>query len=91
MVRAQEHGWHHLLAKQLGNLVVYEPNRLAAATFALCALDSEVLAHFYVESHLFQVLEHEVLARDPWVGHRIDEIHSGFPAYAHNTIKVLAS
>jgi Trk K+ transport system NAD-binding subunit len=75
VIRAQEHGWHSLLAKQLGNLVVYEPNRLSAATFALAALDSEVLAHFYVDGRLFQVLEHEVLASDPFVGHPVDDIH----------------
>lgn len=75
VIRAQEHGWHGLLAKQLGNLVVYEPNRLSAATFALAALDSEVLAHFYVDGQLFQVLEHEVLASDPFVGHVVDDIH----------------
>jgi Trk K+ transport system NAD-binding subunit len=75
VVRGQEHGWHQLLAAQLGNLVVYEPNRLAAPTFALAALDTEVLAHFYVDSQLFQVLEHEVTAHDRWIGQRIDEIH----------------
>lgn len=75
VIRAQEHGWHGLLAKQLGNLVVYEPNRLSAATFALAALDSEVLAHFYVDGQLFQVIEHEVLPSDAFVGHPVDDIH----------------
>jgi Trk K+ transport system NAD-binding subunit len=75
VIRAQEHGWHGLLAKQLGNLVVYEPNRLSAATFALAALDSEVLAHFYVDGQLFQVVEHEVLESDPFVGQTVDDIH----------------
>ncbi|HKU40572.1 MAG TPA: NAD-binding protein, partial [Polyangiales bacterium] len=75
VVRAQEHGWHALLSQQLGNLVVYEPNRLAAATFALAALDSEVLAHFYVENQLFQVLEHEVVAGDPWLGQALENVH----------------
>jgi Trk K+ transport system NAD-binding subunit len=75
VVRAQEHGWHGLLAKQLGNLVVYEPNRLSAATFALAALDSEVLAHFYVDDRLFQVIDHEVLSTDPWVGYSVDDVH----------------
>jgi Trk K+ transport system NAD-binding subunit len=75
VIRAQEHGWHGLLAKQLGNLVVYEPNRLSAATFALAALDSEVLAHFYVDGQLFQVLEHEVLPSDAFIDHALDDIH----------------
>jgi Trk K+ transport system NAD-binding subunit len=75
VVRAQELDWHQLLALQLGNMVVYEPNRLAAPTFALAAIDSEVLAHFYVDSHLFQVLEHVVGPNDPWVGSTIDALH----------------
>jgi len=84
VIRAQEHGWHDLLAKQLGNLVVYEPNRLSAATFALAALDSEVIAHFYVDAQLFQVIEHEVQARDPWIGHSLDEIQpSGRQLLSH--------
>ncbi|HKP58343.1 MAG TPA: NAD(P)-binding protein, partial [Polyangiales bacterium] len=75
VLRAQELAWHTLLAQQLGNMVVYEPNRLAAPTFALSAVDSEVLAHFYVDTHLFQVIEHVVGHQDPWLGSKIDALH----------------
>jgi Trk K+ transport system NAD-binding subunit len=75
VVRAQEHSWHELLAKRLGNLVVYEPNRLSAASFAFSALDTDVLAHFYVEDNLFQVFEHELEAGDPWVDQPLEAIH----------------
>jgi Trk K+ transport system NAD-binding subunit len=75
VVRAQEHSWHELLAKRLGNLVVYEPNRLSAASFAFSALDTDVLAHFYVEDNLFQVFEHEVQPGDAWLGQPLESIH----------------
>jgi Trk K+ transport system NAD-binding subunit len=75
VVRAQEHSWHELLAKRLGNLVVYEPNRLAAASFAFSALDTDVLAHFYVEENLFQVFEQELEEGDAWLGQPLENIH----------------
>ncbi|HEX4354243.1 MAG TPA: NAD(P)-binding protein, partial [Polyangiales bacterium] len=75
VVRAQELSWHSLLAKQLGNLVVYEPNRLSAATFAFAALDTDVLAHFYIEDNLFQVFEQELQPGDAWLGQTLETIH----------------
>lgn len=40
VVRAPEQYWHQLLSQRLGNLVVYEPNRLAASAFVFAALDN---------------------------------------------------
>jgi Trk K+ transport system NAD-binding subunit len=68
VVRGERQSWHDLLSQQLGNLVVYEPNRLSAAALAFATLDGEVLAHFYVDDELFQVVEHRVLANERSVG-----------------------
>lgn len=76
VVRAEERNWHRLLASELGNIVVYEPNRLAEAAFAFAALDSHVLAHFYVHEHLFQVVDHVVQPGDPWLGESIEGLHA---------------
>jgi Trk K+ transport system NAD-binding subunit len=76
VVRAEERSWHRLLASELGNIVVYEPNRLAEAAFAFSALDSHVLAHFYVHEHLFQVVDHVVAPGDRWLGERIEGLHA---------------
>jgi Trk K+ transport system NAD-binding subunit len=75
VVRSEQQRWHDLLSQQLGNLVVYEPNRLSAAAFAFATLDGDVLAHFYVDGELFQVVEHRVNAGDRWVGLPIEALH----------------
>jgi Trk K+ transport system NAD-binding subunit len=76
VLRSEQHNLHTVLSEKLGNVVVYEPNRLSAAAFALAALDSGVLAHFYVENLLFQVIEHTLTAGDPLVGATVDSAHS---------------
>lgn len=72
VVRGEQHSWHTLLSERLGNLVVYEPNRLSASALAFAVLDAHVLAHFYVDDQLFQVTEHDVQAGEPWVGAAIE-------------------
>jgi Trk K+ transport system NAD-binding subunit len=72
VVRGEQHSWHTLLSERLGNLVVYEPNRLSASALAFAVLDAHVLAHFYVDDQLFQVTEHDVQAGEPWVGAPIE-------------------
>ena len=75
VVRSEQQSWHSLLARRLGNLVVYEPNRLAAAAFAFAALDGEMLAHFYVDDVLFQVVEHWVEPGDRAIGLPVEALH----------------
>jgi Trk K+ transport system NAD-binding subunit len=72
VVRGEQQSWHQLLSQRLGNLVVYEPNRLSAPAFAFAVLDAHVLAHFYVDDQLFQVSEHVVHAGEHWVGSPIE-------------------
>jgi Trk K+ transport system NAD-binding subunit len=74
VVRGEQQSWHALLSERLGNLVVYEPNRLAAPAFAFAVLDAHVQAHFYVDDQLFQVTEHAVHAGEHWVGSPIESI-----------------
>jgi Trk K+ transport system NAD-binding subunit len=72
VVRGEQQSWHQLLSQRLGNLVVYEPNRLSAPAFAFAVLDAHVLAHFYVDDQLFQVSEHIVRAGEHWVGSPVE-------------------
>jgi Trk K+ transport system NAD-binding subunit len=72
VVRGEQQSWHARLSERLGNLVVYEPNLLAASAFAFAVLDAHVLAHFYVDDQLFQVTEHLVEAGEHWVGSPIE-------------------
>lgn len=72
VVRGEQHSWHTLLSERLGNLVVYEPNRLSAPAFAFAVMDADMLAHFYVDDQLFRVTEHEVQPGEPWVGAPIE-------------------
>ena len=72
VIRGEQQAWQDVLAERLGNLVVYEPNRLAAPAFAFAVLDADMLAHFYVDDQLFQVTEHRVRAGERWVGSPIE-------------------
>ncbi|MET0388087.1 MAG: NAD-binding protein [Polyangiales bacterium] len=72
VVRAEQQTWDSLLSDRLGNVVVYEPNRLSAPAFAFAVLDAHVLAHFYVDEQLFQVTEHQVQEGERWVGTPIE-------------------
>jgi Trk K+ transport system NAD-binding subunit len=72
VVRAEQQTWHGLLQDRLGNVVVYEPNRLSAPAFAFAVLDAHILAHFYVDEQLFQVTEHVVKEGERWVGTPIE-------------------
>jgi Trk K+ transport system NAD-binding subunit len=72
VVRGEQQVWQELLDQRLGNLVVYEPNRLAAPALAFAVLDEHVLAHFYVDDQLFQVTEHRVQEGERWVGSPIE-------------------
>lgn len=71
VVRSEQQTCYTLLARELGDFVAYTPHRLAAASFALAALDSEVVAHFYVRDRLFQVVEHVVGPGDPKLDHSL--------------------
>lgn len=72
VIRGEQQAWQDVLADRLGNLVVYEPNRLAAPAFAFAVLDAHMLAHFYVDDQLFQVTEQIVQAGERWVGAPIE-------------------
>src|SRR6185312_5999739 len=72
VIRGEQQAWQDVLGERLGNLVVYEPNRLAAPAFAFAVLDAHMLAHFYVDDQLFQVTEHRVQAGERWVGAPIE-------------------
>jgi Trk K+ transport system NAD-binding subunit len=72
VIRGEQQAWQDVLADRLGNLVVYEPNRLAAPAFAFAVLDAHMLAHFYVDDQLFQVTEHSVQTGERWVGEPIE-------------------
>jgi Trk K+ transport system NAD-binding subunit len=72
VIRGEQQAWQDVLADRLGNLVVYEPNRLAAPAFAFAVLDAHLLAHFYVDDQLFQVTEHRVKVGERWVGAPIE-------------------
>lgn len=72
VIRGEQQAWQDVLASKLGNLVVYEPNRLAAPAFAFAVLDEHMLAHFYVDNQLFQVTEHRVAEGERWVGEPIE-------------------
>lgn len=75
VVRGQQQSLHALLSRHLGNLVVYEPSSMAAPAFAFAALDSHVLAHFYVDEHLFQVLDYELQPGDPLLGSAVEHVN----------------
>lgn len=68
VVRSHEKARYATLERQLGDFVSYVPQELAAASFALAALDSEVVAHFTVRGRLYQVIEHLVTADDAKLG-----------------------
>ena len=72
VIRGEQQAWQDVLSDRLGNLVVYEPNRLAAPAFAFAVLDAHMLAHFYVDDQLFQVTEHRVCAGERWVGSPVE-------------------
>jgi Trk K+ transport system NAD-binding subunit len=72
VVRAEQQPWNKLLLERLGNVVVYEPNRLAAPAFAFAVLDTHILAHFYLDDQLCQITEHHVQAGERWVGMPIE-------------------
>jgi len=74
VVRAEQQVWQTLLSQRLGNVVVYEPNRLSAPAFAFAVLDAHMLAHFYAGEQLFQITEHVVAAGERWVGSPIESV-----------------
>lgn len=75
VVRGEQQSLHGLLSKHLGNLVVYEPNMMAAPAFAFAALDSHVLGHFYVDQRLFQVVDYTVESGDPLLGSPVEHVN----------------
>jgi len=75
VLRGEQQSLHGLLSKQLGNLVVYEPNLMAAPAFAFAALDSHILAHFYIDNQLFQVFEHTIEEDDALLGVAVEHTH----------------
>jgi Trk K+ transport system NAD-binding subunit len=75
VLRGEQQSLHGLLSKQLGNLVVYEPNLMAAPAFAFAALDSHILAHFYIDNQLFQIFEHTIEADDALLGVAVEHTH----------------
>lgn len=76
VVRAAQQPRYATLNQHLGDFVAYVPHHLAAASFALAALDSEVVAHFYVRDRLFQVVAHRAAAADPKLGRALSSLES---------------
>ena len=76
VARVAEQTLNTLLASTLGNFAGFEPNRLAVGALALAALHSETVGYFHLEGQLLHVLRHQILAGDPWLGMRVDDLNA---------------
>jgi Trk K+ transport system NAD-binding subunit len=83
VARAAEGNINELLTSIVDNLVLYEPNRLAAGALSLAALHSELAGYFRLEGRLLRVTRHQVRQGDPWADKPIEH------ANAHGVVVLL--
>lgn len=74
VVRSSKGNLSRLLEQQLGNYVAFEPTQLSAPAFAFAALNSATTGFFAIGDHWFEVIQHELGSRHPWL--RRSRLHS---------------
>jgi Trk K+ transport system NAD-binding subunit len=75
VARAAKQNLDELLSTLLGNFAAYEPDRLAASSFALAALGADVVGYFRIDDRLVRVICRSVTARDPWLRRPVDQVN----------------
>lgn len=70
VVRSEKYNLNELLEQELTNFIAFEPTQLAAPSFALEALDEEMIGFFKVENQPFRVVKRTVKREDSWCKNR---------------------
>ncbi len=66
VIRSSKDNLNDLLNQHLGNFIAYEPTQLPASTFALAALNSDILGLFNLDGQNLQVKVERINSRHPW-------------------------
>jgi Trk K+ transport system NAD-binding subunit len=75
VVRSSKQNLNHLLARELGNFVGFDPHQLPAPAFALAALGNETLGFFKLDEQWLQVVRRQVRPGDRWIGRPLRELN----------------